>query len=767
MGKGNTKTDIKLRQVTDNIHETIYLSGLESEFISTPFFYRLHDIYQSSSVYTAFPTNRTKRYEHSLGTMELAGEMLFSAVSNADPSTKKLLFDRLRKYYQDIFELSITKGVRKWPAYLQACKSSVDRLFGMVRTRQMGKAEVEKKFLKTVPIAVSQGLFSDTALDHFQCYQFDLDSADSAIQGDEGFFLYRCLLQAIRLVALFHDVGHPPYSHVIEKVLSDLYKESLAEDCDWDPERRSDLRDCLEQFAQNDSNAASDSLYKCDMLYSEEPMKSDAIHECIGLYLFQLAINDVIPQVINNIAESKTSITPTKAESKLTTDGPTESDYRQVLAFYYIFVAELAMAIMVEKDLFFKSMHKIVDGILDADRFDYITRDSYNSGVDWGQIPYKRVINSAKLFTITQYGDTNYSLDECPFVIGYPAKVQNDIEDLLITRYKLYSRINFQHRCVRSAVALQSSVKLLALDYLKNSSNSSYNPISPNIDTLWRVLSNAGNETIALLRWNDSWLISVLQEALVNLKLKSYDVTLSMSEEKQDLLGSLEEFLLNKKRFRTVIKRNADSVFFIKEVFDLADISIDRIKAIRDKETDILLGYSKESSTESDDSDILRNPAENALEAIKRLDSLEDVYSSGDIEELQQSLPEEESDIAATIENALKVLKEAGEIEDFCVYVNTSRKRTGLPTHDNALNEIYLYNRNTEVPVIYEDEPILDKQISALSKSMPWIYIYYVPPKDTKETDSYVMETCAKAVSKGLKERFNELFGNVERREKI
>ena len=66
-----------MRQVTDSVHETIFLSELESELIATPYFYRLHDIYQSSTVYMTFPSNRTKRYEHSLGTMELASSMLF------------------------------------------------------------------------------------------------------------------------------------------------------------------------------------------------------------------------------------------------------------------------------------------------------------------------------------------------------------------------------------------------------------------------------------------------------------------------------------------------------------------------------------------------------------------------------------------------------------------------------------------------------------------------------------------------------------------
>ena len=92
----------KLRQVTDSIHGTIYLSELESEFISTPFFYRLHDVYQSSTVYMTYPSNRTKRYEHSLGTMEIASNILFSAVSNSDPATKKSFFEELWSFFTDL-----------------------------------------------------------------------------------------------------------------------------------------------------------------------------------------------------------------------------------------------------------------------------------------------------------------------------------------------------------------------------------------------------------------------------------------------------------------------------------------------------------------------------------------------------------------------------------------------------------------------------------------------------------------------------------------
>ena len=64
---------------------------------------------------------------------------------------------------------------------------------------------------------------------------------------------------------------------------------------------------------------------------------------------------------------------------------------------YYITVIEFVFAILTEKDRFFKSFHKIVDGVLDSNRLDYIVRDQ-NSSVEWGKIPYERIINSAKLF---------------------------------------------------------------------------------------------------------------------------------------------------------------------------------------------------------------------------------------------------------------------------------------------------------------------------------------------------------------------------------
>src|SRR5699024_454952 len=73
----------KLFQIIDNIHGAIYYTDLEKEVICTPYFNRLHDVNQNSTVYLTFPPNRTKRYEHSLGVMQLTSDIFSQACVNS------------------------------------------------------------------------------------------------------------------------------------------------------------------------------------------------------------------------------------------------------------------------------------------------------------------------------------------------------------------------------------------------------------------------------------------------------------------------------------------------------------------------------------------------------------------------------------------------------------------------------------------------------------------------------------------------------------
>ena len=125
--------DNKLRQVIDTIHGTIFLSGLESAMIATPYFFRLHDIYQSSTVYMTYPTNRTKRYEHSLGVMQLVSKMLFSSVANADDPTRSRFFDALDSRFRDVVRNALRKSndMNVGGGYYQNLKSFINKAFNI------------------------------------------------------------------------------------------------------------------------------------------------------------------------------------------------------------------------------------------------------------------------------------------------------------------------------------------------------------------------------------------------------------------------------------------------------------------------------------------------------------------------------------------------------------------------------------------------------------------------------------------------------------
>lgn len=721
-----------MRQVTDSIHETIFLSELESELIATPYFYRLHDIYQSSTVYMTFPSNRTKRYEHSLGTMELASSMLFSSVSNASQKTRDELFEKLRFHFGNIFNLAICCSGSQVAEYFTKYRNKIDDIFMGLEIEQDSESMLQHIISKDIKSAVANGYFADSALDHFQYYQLNVKSRSEA-DNIENLFLYRCLLQAVRIVALFHDVGHPPYSHIIEDVLKKLYEKSQSKECDWDTRKNKAFQQIMKQYATLNEKEA----YKCQTIYNNTSLPTSALHERIGLSLLQLAINDVVPELLSEVADS---------------DKERSSKIASIL--YYIFVVELAIGMLVEKDNFFKSFHQIVDGILDADRLDYIMRDSLNSGVDWGKIPYKRIINSAKLIFIKHDLDGNdLSEEERVFVIAYPKKVSDDIVDLLLIRYKIFARINFHHRCMKTSVALQSAVLELAEDYLRSPKEKE---INPEINVLWSALNmGAGDRRIRIIQWNDSWLISVLHKALVKIRLDK--------KNEKTLRENLEEILLNKKRYYTLIKRGSDSQAFVHRIFEYADISDERLEQLKNKE------YKKYYSCESvdeDATDIFKKPELNAEESLKRIRKLERIKQSGDLELLNSLMPLKELCVNDTIREALEKMKSEFLIEDYKVITNDGRRKTGLPPHKTLLDEIYLYDNkyaddNNEYE-IFDDSETLKPQISSIEKSIPWTYIYFVPSKtctDIEELSTKIFEETAKAVGNSLRNRYCELFG--------
>jgi HD superfamily phosphohydrolase len=72
-------------EIRDPIHQFIAVSELERRVIDTRPVQRLRGLHQLSTGWLVFPGARHSRFEHSLGTMELAGRALTAAFHNSDP----------------------------------------------------------------------------------------------------------------------------------------------------------------------------------------------------------------------------------------------------------------------------------------------------------------------------------------------------------------------------------------------------------------------------------------------------------------------------------------------------------------------------------------------------------------------------------------------------------------------------------------------------------------------------------------------------------
>lgn len=353
--------------------------------------------------------------------------------------------------------------------------------------------------------------------------------------------MYQCVLEAVRIVALFHDVGHPPFSHIMEKVLDEIYNEckrDLSSNIKhvFNTDRAQEVISNLSQFKES-----NDDKIKCFLSNSTNP--KDAMHEQIGIKMMSAAFDELFVSIVDELKKQNRT-----------------QKARYTIVSYYIMVAELCFGILREENALFKSLHRIIDGCIDADRMDYVVRDSISSGVNWGRIPYKRLLESCKLFSKNIKNEKYY-------IIAYPRKMTDNIDDILTTRYKIFSRINYHHNSYKTATILQQIIKIIAFDYLRKNENS--HELCAEISDLWNCLSNTLNsQDLNIIQWNDSTLLAHLYQTLNNLKTNDADYFELSEEQYSTVCHMLDEFILNKKYYYSIFKRQIDFKPILANIFD-------------------------------------------------------------------------------------------------------------------------------------------------------------------------------------------------------
>jgi len=327
------------------------------------------------------------------------------------------------------------------------------------------------------------------------------------VVGEDFSFLYILLYQAVRCTALLHDIGHPPFSHITENALQKILKKVESK-----PEETRTKREC------NFMKIMYDYLHP-----SDEFTGRTKLHEEISRHM----AGRLLENVVRSICRSE--------------------DLNKEVAikrFYYILVQEVTNNIMRDASSFYKALHSIVDGSIDCDRLDYVTRDITNSGFTHGTIEYDRLISSYKLL-----------YDEGKYYFCADVRTLSTVEDFFHRRWFLYKYVIYHHRVQKTDHLLEQAIIKLATDYLeKQEEDTTFDHrVLPNdISGLWRGIKEAYSDTDyfdAIVQWDDSWLWNVLRR-------EYYSHYQFCGEE--FIKTQLEELLSNRKNYVSIIKRMDD-----------------------------------------------------------------------------------------------------------------------------------------------------------------------------------------------------------------
>ena len=452
--------------IADTLHGSIMLSALEKDVIVTTLFNRLHGISQNSTAYLTFPSNRTKRIEHSFGCMYLCGNIFYSSICNAEDSVLEKFFVQAEK------EINVIMQDLHQPLHGNQYQHKFGGIFKKLDAQYKG-------------LTIEGGIYN---------YYIPANVLDQNSRK-----VYALLFSGIRIAALLHDIGHPPFSHISENALNILFKRLKA---------KTSLNEKEQEFM--------------DILNGKIGEKHQ-LHEEMGVKIASLLFMDTIPDITEE-------------------DAKNDMKYQEQL--FKILVKEIAMRVLQESSPFFKDMHAAIDGTLDGDRLDYVSRDPQNSGFRLGLTEYDRLITKMKLC------EKQSHFLFCPSISAIKT-----VEDFLMRRWNLYKNIVFHHRVVKTDYLLQNVIVKIAEAFFSDDDESNWSEdsyILPyDISGLWRANKeqpSAKEASYALSQWDDTWLLTILK--------KSYFET--YIDENSYLHDQLEELLTNRKNYISLIKRKED-----------------------------------------------------------------------------------------------------------------------------------------------------------------------------------------------------------------
>lgn len=639
--------------INDSVHGLVRLTAYEKKILCSPEFNRLHDVYQNSTVFMTFPANRTKRFEHSIGCMYLASEMFYRAVLNSDDGTLDTFFSEFGKEMQEIQKSLVKEKI----------------------------ANVIESVIINQDVCLCDDAYVDTP-DWKDLLDVSVGYTDGSLipynLKEKYRIVYLILIQSLRAAALLHDVGHPPFSHIVESAINK---------------------------AKNDVSDARRLLSGEDFEKTFNPER---------LNVFENALNSIKPG--SQLHEKMGFAISRNVLSEIVTDNRNSNNKEYACTSFFEQTVMLCTLKILSDEGYFKYVHAVIDASLDCDRLDYVVRDYRGSGINAGDLDYKRIFNELKLAYVPD-------IDSGKPRFCIPAKAIGAVENFLKKRCNLYMDVIFHHRVIKTDMLLEDVVYRLILKYLKEKAREESSGFDrritvatpDDISGLWTPLTGATRQERAekLTQWNDSWLMVLLRRIYYR-DLFGKDLS-DLAEEDKIIYIELTELLRNVRQFNSMIKRRED--------YNFVNMGI---ACILKERRDLMRQKLKETINRMKQ---LRRLNEKIPNTLILLDSLtKDENSFNILNMLFKNL--RQNKFMFDSEYVKEIVRNACRKFSGDAYVKVVFKTLGDGLSRDANKKIYFYGNDAtyEIEEISEIKSVLEKE----TDSIPAFYFYVAPGSEDK-----------------------------------
>lgn len=640
--------------INDSVHGLVRLTAYEKKILCSPEFNRLHDVYQNSTVFMTFPANRTKRFEHSIGCMYLASEMFYRAVLNSDDGTLDKFFSEFGKEMQEI-------------------QKSLDK---------EKIANVIKSVIINQDVCLCDDAYLDTP-DWKDLLDVSVGYTDGSLipynLKEKYRIVYLILIQSLRAAALLHDVGHPPFSHIVESAIN---------------KAKNDVSDARRLLSGEDF----------EKTFNPERLK-----------VFENALNSIKPG--SQLHEKMGFAISRNVLSEIVTDNRNSNNKEYACTSFFEQTVMLCTLKILSDEGYFKYVHAVIDASLDCDRLDYVVRDYRGSGINAGDLDYKRIFNELKLIYKAEKSESG----KPRFCI--PAKAIGAVENFLKKRCNLYMDVIYHHRVIKTDMLLEDVVYRLILKYLKEKAREESSGFDKRITVatpddisgLWTPLTGATRQERAekLTQWNDSWLMVLLRRIYYR-DLFGKDLS-DLAEEDKIIYIELTELLRNVRQFNSMIKRRED--------YNFVNMGI---ACILKERRDLMRQKLKETINRMKQ---LRRLNEKIPNTLILLDSLtKDENSFNILNMLFKNL--RQNKFMFDSEYVKEIVRNACRKFSGDAYVKVVFKTLGDGLSRDANKKIYFYGNDAtyEIEEISEIKSVLEKE----TDSIPAFYFYVAPGSEDK-----------------------------------